>query len=349
MTNYFSRLARTTGLQIGAAPASRAAPGHEPPQARPPLAAAGVEPPPHVEELTFVDQEPAPSPAAAAPAAQPLGEGPRPENEPARGESTGVRASAREESPAVARVEPHAEPGVFADERPEPGERAADSGPPAFFEESRVELVSRDEDERVARERTVPPEAAPPAPVEPSLSHTRSGQESSQPARPVELITADHTREGAGREAVETLEVSEVVRVPDVPAPAAAGAPPAASPTAQADARRAYLREVVEWITGPADAARELDGDSAAEPESSPASVWAGNKPAPAAARERAEAAHELEVQDFSLSIGSISIVVEGEPRHSPAPAPAHRTEPQPSQPAPVETSRLRRHYIRGL
>ena len=344
MTNYFSRLARTTGLHIGAAPAPRAAPRHE---------ATPAEPPPHVEELTFVDQEPAPSPAAAAPAARSVYEGPPPENEPAQEESAAVRASALEESHAVARVEPPAGPSVFADERPEPGERAADSGPPAFFEESRVEFVSREEDVRAtrppaARERTVPPTAAPPAPVEPSPSHTRSGQESSQPARSIELITADYTREDAGREGLEPLEVSEVVRPPDVPAPAA-GALPAASPAAQADARRAYLREVVEWITGPADAARELDGDSAAEPESSPASVWTTSQTTPAPARERTEAAHELEVQDFSLSIGSISIVVEGEPRQTPAPAPARRPEPEPSRPAPVETSRLRRHYIRGL
>ncbi len=344
MTNYFSRLARTTGLHFGAAPTPRAAPEHEATPARTPLAGPADAPPPHVEEWTFVESEPAPAAHDKDPTQA---------NAPAH-ESALSQSSIQEENHVGARVLPPAEQSVFADERPLPGERAADSRPPAFFEKSRVELVSQEEEHssRTAapRERTGAHEGEPPAPVAPSLSHTSSEQESlSPPARPMEeMLVADVSREDAGRGLLETLEAAEAAP-PSPEAPALpARAEPAASPAAQADSRRAYLREVVEWITSPADAARELDGEGEME-NPGPLQSKTSQPAAVVLQRERVEAARELEVQDFSLSIGSISIVVEDAPRPAPAPAPAHRPEPEQRQPAPVETSRLRRRYIRGL
>ena len=340
MTNYFSRLARTTGLHFGAAPAPRAAPERETTPAHTPLDAAAGEQPPHVEELRFVEAEPAPAP----PSEPPPRDDPTPLNAPAQ-------ALAREESHAGARVLPHAEPSDFVDERLKSVERAADTRPPAFIEESRVELVSQEEHAprpSVTRERASTQADAPPTHVETSLRQTRSVEESSPPARPVEPAAPEPAREDAGRERVEALEISEVVRLPDEPT---AQAEPAASHAAQAEARRAYLREVVEWITGPADPVREFDGSSAVELESSgPAESKAGRPATVVLQRERAEASRELEVQDFSLSIGSISIVVEDAPQPAPAAAPAQRPQSDERRdPAPVETSRLRRHYIRGL
>lgn len=362
MTNYFSRLARTTGLHFGAAHTPRAAPEHEASPARLPLDAAAGEPPLHVEELRFVEPEPAPAsaPALAAPFEPPPPAGLTHLNAPAQ-------APTREESHAVVRVQPPAGPSIFVDERPLPGERAADSRPPVFLEEPRVELVPEKEEEEYAarpfetRERTVTQTDAPPTHGEPSPRQTRSVQESPppQPARPTEMTAADPAREDAGREGLIALELSEVVQLPEPPAPTL-DAEPAASPAAQAEARRAYLREVVEWITGPTDPAPELDSSisiGAVESESfgpaeSKARESKASRPAAVVLRERAEASSELEVQDFSLSIGSISIVVEDAPKPAPAaapPAPAHRPESDERRPAPVETSRLRRHYIRGL
>jgi hypothetical protein len=120
-----------------------------------------------------------------------------------------------------------------------------------------------------------------------------------------------------------------------------------------ADARRAYMREIVDWISAPPSAqtddeeerARARPGERETDEARAAAVVEIVNE------RDAASAARGPEVDDFTLSIGSIHVVVEEPPGQTGA-------RPAPQSPAPAQggrtsdggddaVSRLRRHYIR--
>ncbi len=111
---------------------------------------------------------------------------------------------------------------------------------------------------------------------------------------------------------------------------------------AAAEARRAYMREIVEWIAAPPAARAEGGEESRAAEERAAARVR--EQPS---VRVADEASSGLTVDDLTLSIGSIHVVVEepqGQPQARPeAPASSARA----GEASEGEGSRLRRHYIR--
>jgi hypothetical protein len=309
MTNYFSRLANTTGLRVGADAARPAGGAPATQTADTPLAQTvgeGRVPPPF-EQTTYGEPPPVtPSGDTAAPADGGLQFGPT----SVQGESFAGR-----HAHAAPAARPAGGEGSRQPERATPPPPFVAKPRPAPFEESRFEFV---------------PRAPVPTPSGETHRPSRGGHGSS--------LLGESPEESVARGDALTRALAPLGLLAETPQPARAtpsSAGPPESP-AQADVRNAYLREVVEWINAPTD---EMTGTDLARDKSSRADATGA----------RTDAGREPEVQDFSLSIGSISIVVEEPPKQTEVTARAQSPERGRGTSSPVETSRLRRHYIRGL
>ena len=348
MSDYLSHLARVSGISVGKPPAAGGGASHAPvatpsPAGEPAPRGAGTASPepPHVEHVTFVEQ-----PRGAAGSAGEFegagGVSSRPERE-----DTGTSSTGREEGPAIR------------------WSWREDARPRASHDATH-QLGSEPESSSAARE--VRP--AWPAPEEGGVRHAGRTM---QGARRPESISSDATGESddsaRASSPARTHAGEETVLVAPRESSQAPGAGQAHHRTDAPDARapsspdpagphRAYLREVVEWISAPPPArtddeeervrarrgAGEADGSRAA------ATVEIVNE-RKAASAARAEAERGPEVDDFTLTIGSIHVVVE-EPQGQ------VNAQPAPQSPASAQgaraaggdgdgVSRLRRHYIR--
>jgi hypothetical protein len=320
VSSYFSRLANTTGLRVGA-DAVRAVGSAAPA----PAPAGGEMPaPPHVEQVTLVAPPPAtPAGDTASSAGSGLPLGLVRERGPSSVQGEGFD-SRHARAPLAARTV--GEEGPTRQEHATLPPTFVETPRPALFEEARLEFV---------------PRASVPSPREETRTSRRGEHESSPRAQPSEESAA---RGDAFTQALAPLGVRAEAREPAY-APRPLAQPP--DSPAQADVRHAYLREVVEWINAPTNAAQ---GDAAlADDHLTSTELAQGDSGRTAATRARADAARELEVQDFSLSIGSISVVIEEPPKQTHTTASVQSPEPGRGAASPVETSRLRRHYVRGL
>jgi hypothetical protein len=183
----------------------------------------------------------------------------------------------------------------------------------------------------------------------PPAAHTRPTQDRAPKQTPASkddaVLVAPRVEAGASREAEAPRE-----------------APPSASGDAghtqsqnTEEARPAFLREIIEWISAPPTARAEDGGarEGVGYVERARGQAGAGVSDEAEHARVRAEAERGPEVDDFTLSIGSIHVVVEepaGQSRIQPAPPAPSAASPSRGRGSGASDgggSRLRRHYIR--
>lgn len=323
MSNYLSRLARASGLDYGLRPTSRA--GSAAHTTRGETAAAPREPP-HSELVVF-DEHPQPARLLDEPgerADDHLSHADREhaqtEEAASREEDSAVRLASEAwgVSPAPERVKQSFLPG--ADERHE-----------SLHGKGRVRLdVPRETGARLEGSLRAEDAAAS---TGSDLAAQGGGRDSS---RGQTFASKDEAVFVSARERPDIESVVELLTNTSE-----AGAGDVESPVA-AEARRAYMREIVEWISAPS-AARAEDLEEARATEQR-AAARVREQPS---VRVAEEASGGLAVDELTLSIGSIHVVVEepqGQPPARPeAPASAARA----SDAFEGEGSSLRRHYIR--
>ncbi len=361
MSDYFSHLARASGLAVGKRPTASGVAPHGrvatashvgAPATRATVAAGAAPGPAHVEHIIFVEQP--------RDAARRAGEFEGTGDETARPEREGRAAigTGRGESP------------VGRSSRRERGSR--EDARPGSPDDAAHRRTRAPESSSTARE--VRP--APPAPEEGSIGFvvTDDAGWTTQGTRRPESISSDAAEESddsaRASSQVRTHAREEVVLVAPHESPDARGARQTHDRADASDARaldsldpaeapRAYLREIIEWISAPPSAqtndeeerVRARRGEREAAEASAVAAIEIVNeRDVASAARVRAEAERGPGVDDFTLSIGSIHVVVE-EPQGQ------VNARPAPQSPTPAQSgratagddgvSRLRRHYIR--
>lgn len=320
MNNYFSQLAKYTGLQIG----PRRTAGRSPVL---PLAAMPVAAPLEVEEMRLIGPPLAPefaSREAAFPDAesQPVERG----AEPAR------LSQPLDLSPSLA-DSPEREPAPANRQNPQvdtSGEHTSKAVPAIAHRTIEIDGFSESSAPLLSRPLEQPSPQAASAPQ----ATVRIGGAAKD---------ANFRIGGTTREPAET-EVNEIEMKVGRTSPSHSIEPrsfPAQSPNGSETAQLiASWQDVQEWINAAPDVPG-FDGAVTDERTTRPMS----SLEIPELSDLAAAGGREPEVQDFQLSIGNISIVVESLPQaHAPLTPPPPRAS-QPPEPK-REVSRLSRHYI---
>jgi hypothetical protein len=358
MRGYFSQLARSTGIRIAPARTHAAAP-HAESRAEPRAAVTAA--PPHVEEVTFVEQPPDPRRAdGRAEESEAAGDRTRrvsdagrarPDSqhsaEAARRDASAVSADSaaspldaelpRGESPAGS---PAPRPDDAADEHLD----ALDAGDTprtsarATAESPTPRPERRTPDSRAEQSRAVEIREGFPSESEGELT-ARADAPGEQ-----ERVSNQGTRLDARRAARRGEEPD----ASDEPAAAELAATIDDERGARVGLVRQYLREVRAWVEAspePEDVLPEWAGEA----EESPPGRRAGeSRAAEASVSLEPPPARAPEVQDVSLSIGSISIVVEGtQQQQIPVTPPPQQQAPAGAHGAPAAPVDLSRYYIR--